>query len=200
MRREKNIIDLDLLTGDEEHLKFIMPRGIELITVGQDVGGTDNNVFTINLFTKGYREHIVVDMLEFNDANHDEIWDKFSAWFKPYYEKYSMYIKGVFIDSAAKIMRLTMDDRLKKHFNLRCYGAYKYTIVQRVDAGISQLDQARLLFTQKSEKCYESFSKAYYDETSKTDIRAFPKHIHKDRVDSVEYGQANYTAYMLRGW
>ena len=196
MSRNKNIIDLDMFT--DEGLKFLSPRGVEIITVGQDVGGTDNNVFTINLFTRGYREHIVVDMLEFNDANHDEIWSKFYAWFKPYYERYSMYFKGVFIDSAAKIMRLTMDDRLNKYFGLRCYGAYKYNIVQRVDAGITQLDQARLLFTQKSEPCYESFTKAYYDETSKTDIRAFPKHIHKDRIDSVEYGQANYTAKMMQ--
>ena len=82
------------------------------------------------MFTRGYREYIVVDMLEFNDANHDEIWQKFSEWFKPYWEKYSMFMKGVFIDSAAKIMRLTMDDRLKRYFNMRCYNAYKYTIVQ----------------------------------------------------------------------
>lgn len=197
MSREKNIIDLDLLRNDK--LQFLQARGIELITVGQDVGGTDNNVFTLNVFTRNYREHIVVDMLEFNDANHDEIWEKFSEWFKPYYENYSTYIKGVFIDPAAKIMRLTMDDRLSKQFNLRCYKAYKYTIVQRVDAGVSQLDQSRLLFTPKTEKCYESFTKAFYNETSKTDVRDFPKHIHKDRIDSVEYGQANYTAYMARG-
>lgn len=198
MSREKNIIKLDMLSDDKADMAFLLPRGIEVITIGQDVGGTDNNVFTINVFTKGYREHIVADMLEFNDANHDQIWDAFVKWFTPYWEKYSIYIKGGFIDSAAKIMRLTMDSRMKTYFNLRCYGAYKYTIIQRVDAGVSQLDQARLLFTQKTEPCYESFQKAYYDETSKTDIRAFPKHIHKDRIDSIEYGQANYTSYMMR--
>ena len=195
MEKSKNVIKLDMLTGD---IDFLKPRGIELITVGQDVGGTDNNVFTLNVFTRGYREYIVVDMLEFNNANHDEIWKRFSEWFAPYYEKYSMFIKGVFIDSAAKIMRLTMDERLKKYFNLRCYNAYKYMISQRVDVGISHLDQARLLFTQRSIGCYESFAKAYYDKGSKTEIRAFPVHIHKDRVDSVEYGQANYLARMAK--
>ena len=109
-----------------------------------------------------------------------------------------MFMKGVFIDSAAKIMRLTMDDRLKRYFNLRCYGAYKYMIVQRVDAGISMLDQARLLFTPKTVRCYESFAKAYYDKSSKTEVRAFPVHIHKDRVDSIEYGHANYLAKMAK--
>ena len=195
MDKAKNIVKLDMLTGD---IDFLKPRGIELITIGQDVGGTDNNVFTLNLFTRGFREHIVVDMLEFNDANHDEIWNKFSEWLKPYWEKYSMFMKGVFIDSAAKIMRLTMDDRLKRYFNLRCYGAYKYMIVQRVDAGISMLDQARLLFTPKTVRCYESFAKAYYDKSSKTEVRAFPVHIHKDRVDSIEYGHANYLAKMAK--
>ena len=196
MSRKKNVVRLDMLNGE---MAYLDPRGIQVITVGQDVGGTDNNVFTLNVFTRNYREHIVVDMLEFNDANHDEVWEKFSEWFRPYYEKYSMYIKGVFIDSAAKIMRLTMDDRLKRYYNLRCYGAYKFTIVERVDSGVSQLDKGQLMFGHKAEKCYESFTKAFYNNKSKTDIRDFPKHIHKDRVDSVEYGQANYTKYMLKG-
>jgi len=195
MDKARNIIQLDMLTGD---LDFLKPRGIEIITVGQDVGGTDNNVFTLNVFTRGYREHIVVDMLEFADANHDEIWNKFIEWFMPYYERYSMYMKGVFIDSAAKIMRLTMDDRLKRQVNMRCYNAYKYMITQRVDVGISLLDQGRLLFTPRTVRCYESFAKAYYDKTSKTEIRAFPVHIHKDRVDAVEYGHANYLSKMVK--
>lgn len=198
MSREKNIIHLDLLSDNEKDTIFLKPRGVERITIGQDVGGTDNNVFTLNLFTRGYREQIVVDFLEFNNANHDKIWDDFVKWFAPYYERYSIYMKGVFIDSAAKIMRLTMDERLKRNYGLRCYKAYKYTIIDRVDAGVSQLDQAKLLFTQKSEPCYVSFTKAVYDNSSKTDIRKFNKHIHKDRVDAVEYGQAPYTAYMVR--
>lgn len=193
--KAKNIVALDILKGD---IAYLQPRGIELITIGYDVGGTDSNVFTLNVFTRGFREHIVIDMLEFDNANHDEIWNRFSEWFKPYYEKLSMYIKGMFIDSAAKIMRLTMDDRLNRHFRLRCYNAYKYLITQRVDVGISLLDQSRLLFTPRTIRCYESFGKAFYDKSSKTEIRAFPVHIHKDRVDSVEYGHANYLAKMVK--
>ena len=52
MDKAKNIVKLDMLTGD---IDFLKPRGIELITIGQDVGGTDNNVFTLNLFTRGFR-------------------------------------------------------------------------------------------------------------------------------------------------
>jgi hypothetical protein len=198
MTREKNIIHLDMLTDNEDDMAFLNKYGLEIITIGQDVGGTDNNDFTLNVFTRGHRHQIVADFLEFNNANHDEIWDKFVKWFMPYYSRYSTYIKGGFIDAANKIMRLTMDARLKLHFGLRCYKAYKYTIKQRVDLGISLLDQGRLVFTQKSEPIYVSFTKAYYDNGSKTDIRKFNKHIHKDRIDSVEYGQAPFTAYMVR--
>ena len=197
MSRDKNIVDVNMLSDNKADRQFIEARGIEIMTIGQDVGGTDNNVFTINLFTRGFREWIVLDFLEFNNANHDQLWDEFVKWFTPYYSKYSMYFKGDFIDSAAKIMRLTMDSRLKQNFGLRCYGAPKFTIIQRVDAGITLLDQGRLLFTPKSEPCYVSFTKAYVDNTSKTDIRGFPKHIHKDRVDGVEYGGTQYLPKML---
>jgi hypothetical protein len=191
MSPEKNIIP-DWLDFVNKH------GGIEIITIGQDVGGTDNNVFTLNVFTARYRHHIVVDFLEFNNANHDKIWDEFVKWFAPYYEQYSMYIKGDFIDAANKIMRLTMDSRLKLHYGLRCYKAYKYLIKERVDSGQTQLDQGTLLFTPKTEPIYLAFKKAFYTKNSKTDIRGFNKHIYKDRVDSTEYGQAPYTAYMMR--
>ena len=200
MTREKNIIHLDLLGENEEDLAFLNKHGIEIMTLGHDVGGTDNNVITLNIFTTGFKHYIVADFIEFNNANHDEIWDKFVKWFTPYYIKYSMYIKGDFIDSAAKIMRLTMDSRLKAQFNLRCYNAQKFTIKERVDWGVTQLDQGRFLFTQKTEPCYVSFTKAFYTTKSKTDIRAFNKHLHKDRVDSMEYGQAPYTKKMMVGW
>ena len=197
MSREKNIVHLDMLSDNNDDMAVLNHAGIEVITIGHDVGGTDNNVFTLNVFTRDYRHHIVVDFIEFNDANHDEIWERFVKWFTPYYEQYSHYIKGDFIDAAAKIMRLTMDSRLKQHYGLRCYKAPKYTIKDRCDWGITQLDQGRLLFTQKTEPIYEAFLKAYYVENSKTDIRDFPKHIYKDRVDSTEYGQAPFTAKLM---
>lgn len=195
MSREKNIIDLDMLNGN---IDFLEKHGIELITLGQDVGGTDFNVIVLKVFTRNYKHVIDVDYFEINEVNHDELWEKFNKWFQPYYEKYGAYIKGDFIDSAAKIMRLTMDSRLKQHFNLRCYGAYKYTIVQRCDYGIALLSQGRKLFTNKTEPIYQSYTKAYYEEGNKTDVRGFNKHIHKDRVDASEYGEANYIAKMVK--
>lgn len=198
MTREKNIIHLDMLSNNQDDMDFLNKHGLEVMTIGQDVGGTDNNVLTLNAYTSGFNHQVVVDFFEVNNINHDQIWNEFVKWFAPYYEKYSMYIKGDFIDAAAKIMRLTMDSRLKLHYGLRCYKAYKYTIIERIEAGQTLLDQGRLLFTHRTEPIYESFTKAFYVNTSKTDIRSFNEHKHKDRVDSVEYGQAPYTAYMMR--
>jgi hypothetical protein len=198
MTREKNIIHLDMLSDNESDMAFLNKHGLEIMTIGIDVGGTDHTVFTLNAFTRGYRHDVVVDYMKLNNANHDKIWDEFIKWFMPYYERYSQYFKGGFIDNAAKIMRLTMDSRMKLHLGLRCYGAKKYTIKERVDWGITQLDQGKLLFTQKTEDAYIAFTKGFYTTKSKTDIRSFNNHTHKDIVDSVEYGQAPYTAYIMR--
>ena len=197
MTREKNIVHLDMLSDNPEDMEYINQRGVEYITIGHDVGGTDNNVITFNIFTRGFKQFIVVDFIEFNNANHDQIWEQFVKWFTPYYTRYSMYIKGDFIDSAAKIMRLTMDSRLKQQFGLRCYKAPKYTIKERVDWGITLLDQGRMVFTQKTIPIYESFTKAFYSEKSKTDRSDFSQHIHKDRIDGTEYGMTPYIKKMI---
>jgi|LGOV01.1.fsa_nt_gb hypothetical protein len=192
MTRHKNIIAFADVFGKTPKYN------VEIMTIGIDVGGTDHTVFTLNVFTQGYRHHIVMDYMKLNNANHDKIWSEFVKWFHPYYEIYSMHFKGAFIDSAAKIMRLTLDSRLKMHYGLRCYNAKKYLIKERVDWGITQLDQGRLLFSEKAEDVYIAFTKAYYTNKSKTDIRAFNNHTHKDIVDSMEYGQAPYTTYMMK--
>jgi hypothetical protein len=200
MSREKNIIYMDLLAPPEDTkaYEWINSRGIEIMTFGQDVGGTDNNVFVLKLFTRNWREVVAVDFIEFNDVNFDQIWDRFIEWFLPYWTRYSTHFKGGFIDSAAKIIRLSMDARLKQQYGIHCYKAYKYTIADRCDYGMTLLDQGRKLFTQKTEPIYQSYTKAYFDNSSKTDIRAFPKHLHKDRVDADEYGEANYISKMIR--
>jgi PBSX family phage terminase large subunit len=171
---------------------------IDTVTIGIDVGGTDLTVFTLNGFTSGFKEHIVLDYMALNNANHDEIWDAFVKWFTPHYEKMGFLIYGAFIDSAAKIMRLTLDSRMKNMFNIRCVNAYKYTIKERVDWGITQLHQNRLLFTEKTKNIYHAFEKAQYTENrTKTDIREFTNHDHKDFIDSVEYGQSPFTKKMM---
>ena len=192
MTRSKNIIKFEDVFGPEPKYN------VEIMTLGIDVGGTDHTVFTLNVFTQGYKHHIVMDYMKLNNANHDKIWEEFVKWFTPYYEMYSMYMKGAFIDSAAKIMRLTLDSRMKMTYGLRCYNAKKYLIKERVDWGITQLDQGKLLFTERTEDIYIAFTKAFYTNKSKTDIRAFNNHTHKDMVDSTEYGQAPYTAYIMR--
>jgi len=197
MSREKNIIHLDMLSDKKEDIAFLDKHGIEMMTIGQDVGGTDNNEFVIKLFTRGFRHVIDIDFIEFNDVDFDTIWERFYKFFMPYWQRYSQHFKGNFIDSAAKIMRLSMDRRMNANIGIRCYKAYKYRIVDRCDYGIRILDTGRKLFTQKTEKIYVSFTKAFYNNSNKTDIRDFSKHVHKDRVDASEYGEANYIAKMV---
>jgi hypothetical protein len=199
MSREKNIVYMDLLAPPEDTKAYawINPRGIEVMTIGQDVGGTDNNVFVLKLFTRGYAEVVDVDFIEFNDVDFDTIWERFVVWFAPYWERYSVYFQGNFIDSAAKIMRLSMDKRGKDEYGLRTWKAYKYTIIDRCDYGIRIFDKGRKLFTQKTEPIYDSFTKAVVDNSSKTDIRKFSKHLHKDRVDASEYGESRYISKMV---
>ena len=198
MSREKNIIKYsDVIAYDKD--KPIQRTFFEKVTVGIDVGGTDYTVFTLNGFTPNYEKQVVIDYTKINNANHDKIWDTFVAWFDKYYRIYGRKIHGAFIDSAAKIMRLTFDERMRRKYNLQCTSAYKYTIKERVDMGIAFLDQGRLLFTEKTEDCYISFTKASYtSNTNATDVREYSDHKHKDNVDSVEYGQSPFTARMLR--
>lgn len=198
MTRAKNIIPYGDVIGmfqDEE----IQKMNFNKVTIGIDVGGTDYTVFTLNGFTSGYEKQVVIDYTKINNANHDKIWEHFIKWFDKYYKIYKYNIHGAFIDSAAKIMRLTFDERMRKRYNLQCVSAYKYTIKERVDMGISFLDQGRLIFTDKAEECYISFTKAAYTSNkNKTDIREYSDHKHKDNVDSVEYGQSPFTSKMLR--
>lgn len=198
MTRDKNVIPyrtvISGLGNDEVQQMYFQD-----ITVGIDVGGTDYTVFTLNGFTRGYDKQVVIDYAEINNANHDKIWEHFVKWFDKYYRIYGKKIYGAFIDNAAKIMRLTFDERMRKRYNIQCVGAYKFTIKERVDWGIAFVDQGRLQFTDKAMECYTAFTKARYTENKNaTDIREYPNHIHKDRVDSVEYGQSPFTSRMLR--
>jgi hypothetical protein len=198
MSREKNIIKYSDVIGFENG-QYIQRMYFERLTIGIDVGGTDYTVFTLSGFTPGYDKQIVIDYEKINNANHDKIWNCFTNWFDKYYNIYRDKIHGAFIDSAAKIMRLTFDERMRRQYNLQCVGAYKYTIKERVDMGIAFLDHGRIQFTEKAEEQYISFTKASYTTNkNKTDIREYSDHKHKDNVDSVEYSQSPFTKRMLR--
>ena len=188
MSEEENI-----LTNEQLAKKIL-----STVTIGIDVGGTDFTVFTLNGFTPRNKEHIVLDYMKINNANHDQIWDAFVKWFSPHYERYGHIMFAALIDSSAKIMRLTFDARIKQQFNIRCVNAYKYTIKERVDWGVTQLHQNRLLFTNNTRDIYHAFTKAQYTkDRSRTDCREFTLHDHKDMIDSVEYGQSPFTKKMM---
>lgn len=204
MTREKNIMkwtDIIELKGDRYQSKI----HFEKLTIGIDVGGTDYTVFTLNGFTKGYEKQIVIDRMKINNANHEQIWEAFKKWYNFYFDIYGKKVYGAFIDSAAKIMRLSLDAYMRKAYNLhgsytlQCVNAYKYRIKERIDWGITLLDQGRLIFSDRCEDLYTSFTRAIYTkDTTKTDCREFRFHKDKDNVDSVEYGTSPFIKKMLR--
>lgn len=192
MTRKKNIISTQELFSPNTKYPILQ------YTIGIDVGGADYTVFTLNAFTLGYKEHIVVDYIELNQAGVQEMFEAFSNWIKPYINGIKHKLLGAFIDPAALVTKLSLAPLLKLHYNIDIASAYKYKIVERCDTNIKLLHNGRLLFTERSEKIYDSFTRAVYAKNS-TDAstRLFANHIDKDRVDSVEYGQSPLTASLL---
>ena len=80
------------------------------------------------------------------------------------------------------------------------YSVWYYTFIQCLilAIGVCLIVYGLLRLYWRKKYNNDSFTKAFYTTKSKTDIRGFKEHKHKDRVDSIEYGQAPYTAYMMR--
>ncbi len=168
-------------------------------TIGVDVGSTDMTVFTLVGFTAGYREAIIIDKVEINHAGFNEIWDIFYKWFMPYHQVLSSRVYGVFIDSAAQILKTSLRQPLFNYFGLSIADSYKFTIKERVDWGIRLLHQGRIKFTEKAKETYDAFNNALYQKNlTATDIRMFTNHIYKDRIDSAEYAITPFIREMLQ--
>lgn len=194
MSYEKNMVDYYLVWQNKD-----TPYPFVSYTIGIDVGSTDFTVITLTGFTRFYKEAIVLDYCEINHSGIDEIWKMFDEFLTPYYEKIGLKIYGVFIDSAAQILKNSLAPRLRQRFNLEIANSYKYTIRERIDWGIRFLHQGRLKFTTRTKDIYQSFTKAKYTKSMKeTDIRDFIVHIDKDRIDASEYSITPFIQNMLQ--
>ena len=168
-------------------------------TIGIDVGSTDFTVFTLVGFTYQYKEAVILDKAEINHVGVNEIWELFQKWYEPYHQLIGSKTYGVFIDSAAQILKTSLTPLLYNTYYLRIVDSYKYTIKERVDWGIRLLHQGRLLFTEKCRDMYDSFKNTLYQPNlHTTDIRMFPKHIYKDRIDSAEYAITPFIKEILQ--
>ena len=193
MSLEKNMVKFDDLFTDKTQYPFYK------YTIGIDVGSTDYTVFTLTGFTYGFKEAIMLDREEINHAGADEIWGRFRNWFEPHFRNVARKMHGVFIDSAAQILKATLAPRLMADYGLSIADSFKFTIKERVDWGIRFLHDGRLKFTERTEETYRSFQRALYTENMKgTDIREFSNHKDKDNIDSGEYSITPFIREMLR--
>ena len=76
--------------------------------------------------------------------------------------------------------------------------SYKFTIKERTDWGIRAIHQGRWLFTEYTKDTFDAFKNTVYSKNlHETDIRVFPRHIFKDRIDSFEYSVTPLIKEML---
>jgi hypothetical protein len=85
----------------------------------------DYTVFTLNGFTQGYREHVVIDYIKINHAGTDEIWNTFKKWYEPYDFYINTRMHGAFIDYAGggAIVKISIHDKLKKEYDIKIVNA-----------------------------------------------------------------------------
>ena len=194
LSKEKNMVQYDK-TFNNPH----SPHQFIRYTIGIDVGSTDLTVFTLTGFTLGYKHAIAIDKAEINHAGVDEIWRAFKQWFDPYFNILGTRVYGAFIDSAAQILKSSLAPLLMREYNMNIADSYKYTIKERVDWGIRFIHQGRVLFTERTRETYDSFNNTLYAKNlHATDIRVFPKHMYKDRIDSFEYSITPMIQQMLK--
>lgn len=168
-------------------------------SIGIDVGSTDFTVFTLVGFTRNYKHAIVLSKVEINHAGVNEIWDVFTKWYDPFFKDIGYRVHGAFIDSAAQILKSSLAPLLMGRYGMSIADSFKYTIKERVDWGIRFIYQDRLLFTEHTKETYDAFNNTLYKKNlHETDIREFPKHIYKDRIDSCEYAITPFIQEMLR--
>ena len=194
MSYDKNMVKfIDVFRNRESKYQIVR------YTLGVDVGSTDFTVFTLVGFTYQNKEAVVLDKIEVNHAGVNEIWDMFQKWYDPYNDLIGSRMYGVFIDSAAGILKTSIAPLLYNTYYLRVVDSFKFTIKERVDWGIRLIHQGRLLFTEKAQDTYDAFKNTLYQPNlHKTDIRMFPKHVYKDRIDSCEYAITPVIKEMLQ--
>ncbi|MFA5720089.1 MAG: hypothetical protein WC939_03420 [Acholeplasmataceae bacterium] len=194
LTKEKNMVKFDeVFNNRESKYQFVK------YTIGCDVGSTDFTVFTLKGFTPFYKEMVALDKVEINHVGINEIWEVFTKWFDPYYNIIGHKVHGMFIDNAAQIVKSSLAPLLRERYNMQIADSYKFTIKERIDWGIRFMWQGRKLFTERCEETYHAYNNTLYTkDLHKTDIREFPKHIYKDRIDSDEYSETAFIREMLK--
>ena len=138
-------------------------QAIERLEIGIDIGDRAETVFCLTGFTKDYSRSVVIDVYAFNEADYDEIIQRFNDWVLPWYNIFKNRIYAVWPDAADSIFVRTLRKRIVIPAQVR--SSKKATIRERVILKEQLLHQKRMLFVQD----FGGDKMAYYLKKMKTD-------------------------------
>lgn len=142
---QEGLLYADLITPQHQvDWSMIDKTAIKQLEIGVDIGDKADTVFTLTGYTKQFSRAVVVDTMAFNEADYDEIIDKFNAWLTKWYQVFGHYIKNVWVDAADSIFIRTLRSRIAMPVQVR--SSRKMTIKERVILKEQLLHQKRLLF------------------------------------------------------
>lgn len=119
-------------------------NAIHSLEVGIDIGDKALTVFTLTGYSQQYKRVIVIDSYAFNEADYDEIIEKFNEWFRDWYYIFSAKVKCIYPDNADSIFVRTLRKRIGYHVKVK--GSIKSPIVDRVKLIEQLIHNDRLLF------------------------------------------------------
>jgi hypothetical protein len=119
-------------------------NAIKQLEIGVDIGDKAETVFTLTGYTKNFSRAVVIDAIAFNQADYDEIIEKFNNWVQEWYRQFGNTIKTIYVDSADSIFIRTLRARISMPVLVR--PSKKMTIKERVILKEQLLHQNRLLF------------------------------------------------------
>ena len=124
--------------------KNIDKNAIKQLEIGVDIGDNAETVFTLTGYTKNYSRAVVIDTIAFNQADYDEIIERFNNWIDDWYRQFGHVIKTIWVDAADSIFIRTLRARISMPVLVR--PSKKLTIKERVVLKEQLLHQNRLLF------------------------------------------------------
>jgi hypothetical protein len=139
------------------------PEAFTQLEIGIDIGDKAATVFCLTGYTKNYSRAVVIDVLSFNEADYDEIIQRFNQWVITWYNMFRNRINSVWPDAADSIFVRTLRKRIEIPSIVR--PSKKATIKERVILKEQLLHQKRLLFVQD----FGGEDMAYYLKKMKTD-------------------------------
>lgn len=169
-------------------------------SIGIDIGGTDATVATLEGFTRGYGEVVLIDGYYHKQGKdsgytHDRYAKEIVEKIKEWSETYKGVFMGahVFCESADKLFRQALANELRRQgFNLPVAPSYKKDgIVDRIRLTNILINQGRYKIMQHLKPWIEAIENATWDEDERqkgewvrTDDGSYPV----DCLDSSEYG------------